>query len=448
MTNNMHRRGFMAAATHITAASLIASKLIPSTVLGASEIVNVALIGCGGRGCYVARGLIEQGARLVHVCDVNSEKLDGLVSFVSDVQAEKPRRSKDMRKVFEDKHVDAVAVATPDHWHALATVWACQAGKDVYVEKPHAHSIVESRKMIEASERYDRIIQVGTQNRSAPYIQAAKEYVQSGKLGRIGLVHVYNLKSGNPFSLGKESKPPAGLDWDMWLGPAPQRPFYENIIKHGWLNFWDYCNGDLSDDGVHQLDLALKILGDPDSPKIVSSTGGRLVHDDDAETPDVQTAQYTYKDFVLTFEMTNYPRYMQKTTTTIRQNDEFPYWTQNATRVEIYGSELLMTIGRMGGGWQVVTSGGKVVDQLYGRVPDAPHYKNFIECVKSRKKPNADIRIAHKALSSVILAVIAHRVGNRTVHFDWRKEQFIDNNEANKFMKTQGRGEYRMPEVT
>lgn len=446
MTKQIHRRDFMAAAAQMTAGSVIGSRLIPSTVLGANDRVNVALIGCGGRGRYVARGLIEQGARLVHVCDVNPGKMDGLVSFLSDVQVEKPKTSKDMRKVFEDKHVDAVAIVTPDHWHAIASVWACQAGKDVYVEKPHAHSIVESRKMIEASERYERIIQVGTQNRSAPYIQAAKEYVQSGKLGKIGLVHVYNLKAGKPFMLGVQGKAPAGLDWDMWLGPAPKRSYYERIIKHGWLNFWDYCNGDLSDDGVHQFDLALKIVGDPDGPEIVSSTGGRLIHNDDAETPDVQTAQYTFEGFVLTFEMTNYPRYMRKTTTTIRRNDEFPYWTQNSTRVEIYGSDLLMTVGRMGGGWQVVTSGGKVVEQMYGRVPDAPHYENFLECVRSRKRPNADIRVAHKALSNVILAVIAHRVGNRTVHFDWKKEQFIEDDAANKFMKTQGRGEYRMPE--
>ena len=447
MTSKIPRRDFIAKSAHVAAASLVGRRLFASSAPGANERVNVALVGCGGRGRYVARGLVEQGAKLVHICDVSGERMDALEQFVRDVQAEKPKRSKDMRTVFEDKNVDAVAVVTPDHWHALATVWACQAGKDVFVEKPHAHSIVESRKMIEASEKYGRIIQVGTQNRSAPYIDAARDYVQSGKLGEIGLVHVYNLKSGEPFFLGDSAKPPTGLDWDMWLGPAPARSYNEKIFKHGWLNFWDYCNGDLSDDGVHQLDLALKIMGDPEGPVITSSTGGRLVHKDDAETPDVQTAHYTFKDFVLAFEMTNYPRYMQKTTATIRRNDEFPYWTQNSTRVEIYGSELLMTVGRMGGGWQVMTSGGKVVDQMYGRVPDAPHYKNFLECVKSRKQPNADIRIAHKAFSSIMLAVIAHKAGNRTVQFDWQKEQFVDDDKANKFLKTQGREKYRMPEI-
>jgi len=447
MKNPIPRRDFIVKSARVAAASIIGQQLFAPSVLGANERINVALVGCGGRGRYVARGLVEQGAKLVHICDVSTERMDGLEQFVSAVQAEKPKRSQDMRTVFEDKDVDAVAVVTPDHWHALATVWACQAGKDVFVEKPHAHSIVESRKMIEASERYGRIIQVGTQNRSAPYIEAARDYVQSGKLGKIGLVHVYNLKSGKPFFLGESGKAPAGLDWDRWLGPAPSRSYYEKIFKHGWLNFWDYSNGDLSDDGVHQLDLALKIMGDPEGPAITSSTGGRLVYKDDSETPDVQTTQYTFKDFILTFEMTNYPRYMQKSTATIRRNDKFPYWTQNSTRVEIYGSELMMTIGRMGGGWQVMTSGGRVEDQMYGRVPDAAHYKNFLECVKSRKKPNADIRIAHKAFSSIMLAVIAHKLGNGTVRFDWRNERFTGDDEANKFLTVQGREKYRMPEI-
>lgn len=447
MNKIVSRRKFVSNSTKIGAATYLAGlNILPFSAMGANDKINFAIIGCGGRGRYVARGLVEQGARLTHVCDVNPEKMDELVNFVSDVQSEKPKKLNDMRKVFEDKNVDAVAIATPDHWHALATVWACQAGKDVYVEKPHANSIVESRKMIEASDKYKRIIQVGIQNRSAPYVQAAQEYIASGKLGKIGLAHVYNLKSGNPFLLGPAGTVPKGMDWDMWLGPAPSRPFYEKLIKHGWLYYWDYCNGDLADDGVHQFDLAYKILGDPKGPAITSATAGRLVLDDDGETPDIHIAQYTFQDFILTFEMTNYPRYMQKTTTTIRRNDEFPYWTQNSTRVEIYGSELLMTIGRHGGGWQVMTSGGKVVDQMYGRVPDAPHYKNFLECLRTRKNPNADIRVAHNSLSTIILACIAHRVGNRTVQFDWDKEQFVDDDKANKFMELNGRGDYRMPE--
>lgn len=418
----------------------------PSTVSGANERVNFAVIGCGGRGRYVARGLIEQGARLSSICDLDEERMGNLQQFIQDVQKARPERFKDMRHIFDDKNIDAVAVVTPDHWHALPTVLACQAGKDVYVEKPHANCVWESQKMIEAAEKYKRVVQVGTQNRSAPYVLAARDYIQSGKLGKIGLVKVYNLKSGKSFFLGDAGKAPAGFDWDMWLGPAPDRPYHQKIFNHGWLYFWDYCNGDMSDDGIHQLDLAFLALGDPGMPRFASSTGGRFIYEDDAEVPDVQTATFTFTDLIMTFEMTNYPRYMQKTTATIRRNDEFPYWTQNATRVEIYGSELMMTIGRMGGGWQVMTSGGKVVEQMYGRPPDEYHYRNFIDCIKTRKKPNADIRIAHKAFTTIMLAVIAHKTGNRTVEFDKVQERFINDDHANKLLRRTFREKYRMPE--
>jgi predicted dehydrogenase len=443
----MTRRGFVKNTANCAISALAVSFTNPNLIMGANERINFALIGCGGRGRWVARGLIEQGAELVTLCDLRDERLDKTEEFLQEVLERKPKRVKEMHRVFENKDVDAVVIATPDHWHALPTVLACQAGKDVYVEKPHAHSIWESRKMIEASEKYKRIVQVGTQNRSAPYVLAAKEYIRSGKLGEIGLVKVYNLKSGRAFFLGEPGTPPADFKWDVWLGPAPQRPYHESIYQHGWLSYWDFCNGDMSDDGIHQMDLTMLVLGDPDIPSKISSTGGRFVYrDDDAEVPDVQTAIFTYKDFILDFEMTNYPRYMQKTTTTIRRNDEFPYWTQNATRIEIYGSELLMTIGRMGGGWQTMTSGGRVIDQMYGRPPDENHYKNFVECVKNRTEPTADIKIAHNAFSAIMLAVIAHKCGNRTVNFDPVKERFINDPEADKLLKRAARKGYEIPD--
>ncbi|NQT27257.1 Gfo/Idh/MocA family oxidoreductase [candidate division KSB1 bacterium] len=417
--------------------------------MGANERVNFALIGCGLRGRFVARGLIEQGANLAYICDLEENKMASLEEFLKDVQSQSPKRVKDMRHIFDDKDIDAVAVVTPDHWHALPSVLACQAGKDVYVEKPHAYSIWESNKMVEAAKKYNRIVQVGTQNRSAPYVHAAKDYVLSGKLGKIGLVKVYNLKSGNPFLLGDPGNPPADFDWDAWLGPAPDRQFHQDLINqnHGWSYFWDYCNGDSTVDGIHQLDLAMAVLGDPDMPETIFSSGGRFILKDDAEVPDVQAASYMFDDFILNFEMTNYARYMQKTTATIRRNDEFPYWTQNATRIEIYGSELMMTIGRMGGGWQVVTSGGKVVEQMYGRTPDANHYRNFIECVKSRKESTADIRIAHKALAMILAAIIAYRTGNRSVKFDRQKQKFINDEAANMMLRRIARKKYEIPEI-
>lgn len=353
-----------------------------------------------------------------------------------------------MRKVFDAGEVDAVVVTTPDHWHAPASILAVQAGKDVYVEKPHAHNIRESLKMIEAAKKYNRLIQVGTQNRSAPYNQEALAYVKTGELGKIGLVKVYNLKPGEPFLLGKTGPLAGGFDWDAWLGPAPQRAYHERIFRGGWHKFWDYSGGDLADDGIHQLDLALMLMGDPGFPSLVSCVGGKKVwKDDDREVPDVQIAAFEFSDFILTLEMTNYPRYMQKTTSTIRRNDLLPYWTQNATRIELYGSELMMTIGRHGGGWQVTTSGGKMVKQAYGRPADYPHYADFIDSIKSRKRPKADVTIAHKACTMVHMANIAHRIGNVSLRFDPDEGRFIDDQQANGMIGRPYRDKYALPQI-
>lgn len=414
---------------------------------GPNERVNVALIGCGGRGRYVARGMIEQGAYLIYLCDLHEGRLEKASQFLSDVQELKPWKIKDMRRVFDDKDVDAVIIATPDHWHALASILACQAGKDVFVEKPHSHNIWESQKMVEAARKYDRVVQVGTQNRSGPYNLAALDYIKSGKLGGIHLVKVYNLKPGERFEMGASGTQPDGFDWDAWLGPATERPYHQRLFKGGWHKFWDFSGGDMADDGIHQIDLAMMLMGDPELPSAVSCSGGRLAHKgDDAEVPDVQIVSFDFDTFVMTFELTNYPRYMRKTTGTIRRNDLFPYWTQNATRIELYGSELMMTIGRQGGGWQVTTSGGKVVDQMYGRHPDPHHQKNFIDCVKNRNRPNADIQIAHPSCVLVHIGNIAHHVGNQKLRFHRDKERFIDHPEANNLLKREYGNKYNMPD--
>lgn len=439
----MNRRKF---AKSSVAATFAVSALRYNRVLGANERVNIALIGCGGRGRMVARGLVESGAELVYLCDLMESETLQTEEFINQSRKQSPKKTKFMEEVFDSADVDAVVVATPDHWHAPASIVAVQAGKDVYVEKPHAHNIWESQKMIEAAEKYNRIIQAGTQNRSAPYNLAALDYVRSGKLGKIGLVKVYNLKPGGPFELGQPNEIPAGFDWDAWLGPAPERPFYLKIWSGGWHKFWDFSGGDLADDGIHQFDLALMLMGDPGIAKKVTCVGGKKVFHDDREVPDVQTANYEFDDFVLTLELTNYPRYMQKTTATIRRNDLLPYWTQNATRIELYGSELMMTVGRHGGGWQVTTSGGKVVEQMYGRPADYPHYENYLECVKSRKKPAADVSVAHNACTMIHMANIAHRLGNIGLAFDARSQRFVDNESANRMIRRVYRKRYQVPE--
>lgn len=440
----MNRRSFVKKSVLGTTAM---TALSYSKILGANERVQIALLGCGDRGSYVTRGLIDHGAELVYLCDLRNDRIEWTDNFINQLKKQTPKKTDKMQEVFDSKDVDAVVVATPDHWHAPASIMAVQAGKDVYVEKPHAHNIFESQKMIEAAAKYDRLIQAGTQNRSAPYNLAALEYVKSGKLGKIGLVKVYNLKSGGPFRMGAPEPKPAGFDWDAWLGPAPDRLYHQRIFEGGWHMFWDFSGGDLADDAIHQLDIGQMMMGNPGMPRRVTCIGGKKVYsDDDRETPDAQVATFEFDDFIMTLELTLYARYMQKTTGTIRQNNELPYWSQNSTRVELYGSEMMMTIGRHGGGWQVTTSGGKVVEQMYGRPADDPHYQDFIESVKSRKKPNADVSIAHNAAVMIHLANIAHRLGNTGLRFDPKTQRFVDNEQANQLIKRVYRKRYKVPE--
>ena len=441
---SMDRRAFLAGSLLGAGAMAAATR----QVFGANERVNMALIGCGGRGSYVARGMAAHGAEIAWVCDLHEGRRNETAAFVSEAQDGRvPKKSAHMREVLDAKDVDAVVIGLPDHWHGPAAILACQAGKDVYVEKPHAHNVWESRKMIEAARKYGRILQAGTQNRSAAYNIAAREYVKSGALGGIHLVKVYGLEPGGPFKLGEPGSPPAGFDWDAWLGGAPGRPYHETIFHGGWHHFWDFSGGDIVDDGVHQIDLTMMVLGDPGLPNAVSCAGGVLAHKgDDSETPDVQVVTYDYDDFVMTFELTNYPHYMRKTEASIRRNDVLPYWTQNATRIELYGAQYMMVVGRHGGGWQVTRSGGKVVEQMYGRFPDDEHQQNFIECVKTRECPNADVEIAHTACCLTHLGNIAHRTGNRKLRFDPKTERFIDNEEANALLKRAYREKYEVAE--
>jgi len=409
--------------------------------------VRFVLIGCGSRGRVDAFNLIGMGGKCVGLCDVKDSQRKDVRDFLDRYHktGDLPEH-KYPEQVFDRKDVDAVLIATPDHWHAPLAIQACQAGKDVYVEKPHSHNIFESRKLVEAARKYKRVVQVGTQNRSAPYNARARQYVADGKIGPTHLVKVYNLKSGGAFSLGPNSAAPADLDWDRWLGPAPARDYNERIFGHGWHHFWDFSGGDLCDDAAHQMDLSLMLMGDPGMPRSVCSAGGRIAHKgDDSQVPDLLITQFEFDGFVLTLEHSNYPKYMTKTNSTIRRGDQFPYWLQNATRIELYGGEQMMVVGRHGGGWQATTYPWHVQQQMYGRVPDEAHMLNFLDCVVSRARSNADVETLHPSVCMLHMANISHRVGNRKLHWDDKAGQF-DDAEARKLIKREYRKAYQMPE--
>jgi predicted dehydrogenase len=422
-----------------------------------NDKVVLGLIGSGGRGRLVTKGMVTfPGVEVKYVCDVEDARGAAGVKELQELQGKAPRLTRDMREVFDDKDVDAVVIGTPEHWHALATVWACQAGKDVYVEKNISASIPEGRKMIEAAEKYGRLVDAGFQCRSAEYIMHARDYIQEGKLGRVLYVKVFGMLpfvyGGYPIQQIPDSPPPAGLDWDRWLGPVAMRP-YNPLLHRQWYGFWRFSGGNASD-AIHTLDVARLVLGDPPHPTAVHCVGGRWQFDDGGDMPDVEIVTYQFDKLAMTFENTGFTPYMFKTPPAIRFGDKFPYWPQNSSRIEIYGTKQMMMLGRHGGGWQALTGGGQELDgpgpkveaQEYGRFPDEPHFANFIDCVRTRKKPNGDVAVCHYSACLEHLANTALRAGNEKLVFDGQTERFLNNDKANALQQLDYREPYRMPD--
>jgi predicted dehydrogenase len=319
------------------------------------------------------------------------------------------------------------------------------------VEKNPTISIWEGRKMIEAAEKYGRIVQVGFQNRSASYAFSARDYIRSGKLGNIVHVKSYNMLGGSKWMPQPDCPVPQGLDWNEWLGPAPLVPYNPNIHdmeeRGGWGNYWAYSGGVLADDASHVLDLARMVLGDPGHPRSVYGWGGNFAWGSQKETPEFQDISYDFGTFTLTCNSGNSTNYMKKTPGYIRMDPTlFPDWRTNATRTEIYGTEGLMYLGRHGGGWQVKGEDSRIIAEDGGIFPDNEHQKDFIESLRTRKKPNGDVIQGQYSASLVHLANIAYRVGNRQLFFDPAKETFIGNEDANKLLRTTYRENYKIPD--
>lgn len=411
----------------------------------ANNKVNLAVIGCGGRGNMLVHDfLLRPDINMVAACDVNhlktahSEKL-------AELAGQKLKRLQDYRQVLDDKNIDAIVNATPNHWHAPISIAACQAGKDVYTEKPLCYNLWEGRQMIAAAEKYKRVVQHGTQNRSAAYLYAAKKYIEEGKLGKIHFARICNMKSWPNFEMEPTQPVPSTLDWDLWLGPAKKRP-YSPTIYSNWHFFWDYSSGDLYNDSIHQLDICRWLTG-VNYPKTVYSTGSNF-EPGAAETPDTQVAVYEFDDMIFNFELTLYTPYMLKTDGYVRDHDLIPYWLQNATRVELYGQNGLMIIGRMGGGWEVYIrpkDRKPVVKAFsYGRFSDPEHKENFIQCIRTRERTNAPLDEAFKSTVLVWHATTSYRLGGRKLQIDSKTGDILNCPEAAPFIK---RESYRAPFV-
>jgi predicted dehydrogenase len=451
----LDRRRFLARSAQ-AGIGLAATSALGARTTPASEKIVLAAIGCGGRMSSLIEGFTARSdVDFAYVCDLDARRAAAAASAVAGRHGKAPSCATDFRRVLDDKAVDAVVVATPDHWHGPATVFACQAGKDVYVEKPASHNVFEGRRMVEAARKYGRVVQVGTQCRSARYVRTALDYIRSGKLGSVHLVKVFNLKSGGPFQKGEDSAPPVGFDHEVWLGAAPRRPYNSTTFRGGWHAYWDFSGGDLADDGVHQLDIARWLIG-KDFPTSVQATGGNLAFKDDREAPDTQVVAYEFGDLIMTFELTQWAPYMDKIAGDVRQGETthlFPYWPQCATRIELYGTKGLMYLGRHGGGWQVFgraktqSRPGELIAQDYGMVPEVPHKEDFLHCIRTRETPHADIEEGHRSAALVHLANISTRLGGRKLHFDPKTETFPGGDDANRLLRRQNRTPFSIPDA-
>ncbi len=435
----LNRREFLKkSAGTATALTVLAG----TNVLGANERITAGFMGLGGRGTsLVEKFAARSDVAVAYLCDADSRRLGPALKLVEKAQGHTPKTVQDFRRMLEDKSVDVLINATPDHWHALGTIMACQAGKDVYVEKPMAHNIFEGRKMVEAARKYNRVVTVGMQSRSAPYVRKAIDHVRSGRLGDIHLVRVFNLMQHNP-NKPFEQPPPKELDYDLWSGPATRRSGYPG---GAWLNLFEYSCGAIPGDAIHQLDLARMLLGDPPAPKTVIATSDIRVLRDGRDTPDTQFALFEYDGFTLQFDGALWTPYLKKTPMDQRDKDLTPNWPFNSTRIELLGTRGFMYVGRHGDGWQLYDENAQLIENNTGRQGDAQHIENFLHCVRSRQKANADVEQGHQSVLLCHLANIAFRTGDKALAFDGQTEMFRNSSEANALLKRKYREPWRVP---
>ncbi len=422
----MQRREFLTAAGAAAAQRL----------MGANDHVTVGLIGCGGRGRYVA-GLMREapGVEFAATADVYLPNAERSKEWAGPSAT----AYQDFRRLLERKDIDAVLVATPDHWHATIAVLACQAGKDVYVEKPLAHNVREGRAIVNAARRYNRIVQAGTQHRSSPHFREVQQLVQSGAIGKVNWVRVWNYANWFPQGIGREpdSDPPTGLDWDFYLGPAPYVPYNRKrfLVTYRW--FWDYSGGYLTDFGTHRLDTVHQVMG-VTAPETIAASGGRFSLHDAGEVPDVLQVTYEYPGFVMSYEscLLNGHGVGGRTPGMKYYNAKGAEDRPNG--MAFYGTDAALYADRIG--YEIYPEPKSTLERKQMNTTDATklHAANFIDCVRSRNAPNAEVEIGHRSTTVAHLGNIAFKTGKK-LHWNGATEEFIDDGEASKLLSRQPR---------
>ena len=403
---------------------------------GANDQIRIGLIGAGGMGCRVGGGDLacffrNPEVECAVVCDIDDSRFAEALQVCADHGRKKPDTVKDFRRVLDRKDVDAVLIATPDHWHALPTVMAAQAGKDIYVEKPLAKTVDEGRAMLEAVKKYNRVAQMGSQWRSAAHIIEATDIIKSGKLGHVSLARAWAFLDWLP-SIGhvKDSAVPSGVDYDMWLGPAAQRAFNANHFHFNFRWFWDYAGGLMTDWGVHLLNIASMGLP-PQNPKSVTAAGGKFILDDDSETPDSLVTVYDYPSCQLIWE--------------------HRAGLNNGLNGRSWGIEWHGTEGNIilnDSGYEIYTEPKKANIASQKKKgsgdPRPAHVRNFLDCMKSRQQPVLNLEVGHRVSTLAHLGNMAYRTGRKIV-WDDVAERVVGDKEADKMVSVKYRKPWHLP---
>lgn len=429
MSERVSRRVFaktaMATAAGLTAASRARAQ-------GANERIRLGFIGVANRGGQLMTAFEEHDdAEIAALCDVYQPTLEKALERAPDAKT-----YKDYRELIAQKDLDAIVIATPDHWHALQCVDGCKAGKDVYVEKPLCITVREGRMMVEAARKYDRVVQVGTHRRSSPLYTRLADLVQSDKVGHVHVARCYRLSNMYPDGIGRlpHSDPPEGLDWDMWLGPRPMRPYQDNITPYKF-RWWHLYSSQMGNWGVHYLDAIRWVTGEL-APASICTMGGQFVVKDDRTVPDTMEAVFEFASGRLAI----FGQYEASSNAALRQGEIELRGTQGTIYADANSFEIFPERGG-----QFQESGPRMEpmedkDKGSNAALTALHARNFLDCIKSREKPNADIEIGHRSTSFSLLANISLATKSR-LEWDAEREVITNNEEANKLLHY----EYREP---
>ena len=408
--------------------------LIPwqsSRAFAANDKISIACIGVRGRGNSVMNSFAaEPDCEITHICDVRESVRSQRGAEMKQKTGRMPKLVNDYRDLLNDKSIDAFMVATPDHWHALLTIEGCLAGKDVYVEKPASHNILEGKTAVAAARKHGRMVQMGTQIRSAAFLKEAIDYVKSGALGKVIYGKAWETARNRAVHLPADSKPPSDIDYEIWQGPAPARPYNKSTVGSAWRWLFDYGTGDLGNDGVHRIDYCRAVMGLDGMPDAISCSGGKFFFKDDQEWPDTMLVNYEYPGKVLQYEMLLWSKPQ------IHGAGEGAY---------IYGENGWVTVSNTS--WKAYDAAGKLVKQGSSDVGQQAHIRNFLDAVRSRKREslNQEIYSGHVSTLMCHAGNIAWRTGKK-LRLNSKTETF-DDKEANQYVGREHRKGFELPDI-